>query len=61
MPAQPTYTKTVRLAADLHQRLIALGEPNFSAYIARLVAEDVTSREMAIDVEKADHLGRNGA
>ena len=52
MPAQPTYTKTVRLNADLHQRMIALGELNFSAYIARLVAEDVTSREMAIDLEK---------
>lgn len=52
MPAQPTYTKTVRLAVDLHQRMIALGEPNFSAYITRLVAEDVTSREMAIDMEK---------
>jgi hypothetical protein len=52
MPAQPTYTKTVRLAADLYQRMIRLGELNFSAYITRLVAEDVTSREMAIDLEK---------
>lgn len=55
MTTQPTHTKTIRVPADLHDAALQHKRPgeSFTAYVNRLIAEDVSSREIAIDMETA--------
>lgn len=43
--ATPSITKTIRVPAGLHEQVLArLGPESFTAYIVRLIAEDLSRK-----------------